>query len=715
MRKIAKLILVLLVTIQLILLSASGSKATFNKYLLNPILNPGLTGSWDNQAVIYGFVLNEGILKMWYYGANAPLTGNVGLATSSDSLSWTKYFSNPVLAKDTKDPTELEVASPSVIKINNLYKMWYLSTTNFTGSGNEVYRIKYATSTDGINWSLQGYVLRKRSSVAWESEGVANPSVIFSSGEYKMWYDARDSSGIWRIGYATSTDGIVWTRVLNPVLTASLAWEGTTVAAPSVFLQDNTYHLYYHAGPVVPKYIGHATSTDGINWTKDPNPILATGGFADFDRTYVASPEVVRAANKLKLYYSGFDGANWRIGLAEELLPVPYFSQKDPVWGTDTYDSANNWAGSNSRTMSAVGCALTSAAMVLRHFNVQKTPGNPTASPGPLPPKDLTPGTLNEWLKSRNDGAFRNGSVNWAVLGKLTKLAHDLDPTSPKLEYFSSPSAKLADVIGKQLPAILNIKYPPSPSNTHFVVAISANGGTYNINDPYYASRTTLAPDYSDINRVGYYQLTNSDFSYLIFAVNPEVTLSLKNSLGQPVGEEYIEDPLYDLDNQTPSGATPLKILYVKQPLTDTYALEITSPTGQPYQLDSYLYDHDGDGGIKSNTGTLGGGDHDLYQITFNSQAAANSDIQPQNPFKTLKDDIEAAYTSGGISNQGVYRSILLAEQVAEKAAQKGKTALAKLTLKALLDLLTYLHHAYLTDDTYNILTHDVGVALASL
>ena len=42
--------------------------------------------------------------------------------------------------------------------------------------------------------------------------------MILDNGVYGMWYDGHDST-VWRIGYATSEDGIHWTKYMgNPVL-----------------------------------------------------------------------------------------------------------------------------------------------------------------------------------------------------------------------------------------------------------------------------------------------------------------------------------------------------------------------------------------------------------------------------------------------------------------------------------------------------------------
>jgi len=605
-----------------------------------------------------------------------------------------------VLTKDLADSTELEVAEASVLKIGNEYKMWYLSTAQYTGPGSETFRIKYATSNDGTNWTRQGYVLRRRDGVGWESEGVLSPTVLYVNGEYKMWYGTRDSVGVGKIGYASSTDGINWNRLLNPVLQTSLSWEGTSVGAPSVYFDGQNYHIYYHAGPIVPYYIGHATSTDGINWTKDANYVLGRGGFAAFDQNMIAAPDVIRVANKLRLYYAGLDtGSVWRVGLAEETAPIPYFSQSDPLWGGNTYDHMD-------ATMADKACALTSAAMVLKYFNITKTPGNPDTG---LPPKDLDPGSLNEWLISVNDGSFRNGNTNFASIANMTIKSNELDPTSPKLEY--SQSTNLSD-IDEELNAgrkpILKLDYSPSTSGLHFVVATGSAESTYNILDPAHADRTTLSPHYQSPIRVDKFEVTNSDFSYLILVVDNTVDIQLLNSNNESVGQVEIEEPYFNQISQTPPEEETLKVLYFKHPPQGNYTLYISSPDNQPYRLDSYIYNQSGEKNLQTNTGVVGLNDTDTIALTVDSSATGSSEIKPLVTFDSLQADVTNAHELGWITNQPTYRTLLAEANAAEKLYNANRKQLAKMALKAMLTELKLLKGKTITEEGYNLLTGDL-------
>ena|GEM_PF-2583007 len=92
-------------------------------------------------------------------------------------------------------------------------------------------------------------------------------------------------------------------------------------------------------------------------------------------------------------------------------LVVPKVRQDDPVWAEEIYDSAQVWAGSQAKSISRWGCALTSAVMVLRHYGFDYLAAD-------LP---LTPASLNAWLKAQPDGYLGQGWVNWFAIVRLVR------------------------------------------------------------------------------------------------------------------------------------------------------------------------------------------------------------------------------------------------------------------------------------------------------
>jgi hypothetical protein len=101
-----------------------------------------------------------------------------------------------------------------------------------------------------MNWTKYpgNPVLDKRPSGDWDDVEVTTPNVLYGDdGNYYMWYSGTRSVGSnFRIGYATSSDGVIWIKSLsNPVLDKGLSgsWEDVFVAGPSVLYKDGTYHM----------------------------------------------------------------------------------------------------------------------------------------------------------------------------------------------------------------------------------------------------------------------------------------------------------------------------------------------------------------------------------------------------------------------------------------------------------------------------------------
>jgi predicted GH43/DUF377 family glycosyl hydrolase len=109
----------------------------------------------------------------------------------------------------------------------------------------------------------------------WESKDVFNPAAWSDGETIYMLYRAEDSTGIgiWngtsRIGLATSTDGVNFVRETDPVLEPTEEWELPGGAEdPRVVQIDDTFYLTYTAYDGETARLALASSADLRNWTK---------------------------------------------------------------------------------------------------------------------------------------------------------------------------------------------------------------------------------------------------------------------------------------------------------------------------------------------------------------------------------------------------------------------------------------------------------------
>ncbi len=337
------------------------AQTEWTKYEMNPVLKVG-PEAWDGQNIFDSAVLIdeaapiEQKFKMWY-GGHDGYNFRIGYATSPDGINWTKHgkvktLKNGVPVDDgLLGPSgawdDLAVLVSCVISHDSEYRMWYTGGDDYS---NPTSRIGYATSPDGINWTKYNDptttdlyyaesdpVLDVGPPGAWDEDRVNSPTVIFDGTKYNMWYSVvwDSGQGIYeKIGYASSPDGIHWTKYDDPNTTGPFsqsdpvlgggptgAWDELWVTIPCVLFHQGEYRMWYSGypkgGSYPPVLIGYATSPDGIVWTKyddpattDPlyaesDPVLHNGLTGVWDDAGVYRPRVVVEGNVYKMWYTG--------------------------------------------------------------------------------------------------------------------------------------------------------------------------------------------------------------------------------------------------------------------------------------------------------------------------------------------------------------------------------------------------------------------------
>lgn len=127
-----------------------------------PILKPGTNGDWDDKQVLAPDVLktDNGYI-MYYSGVGASGTQMIGIATSTNGVTWTKYNdpattekpysdSDPVFQPGGKGAWDAAwVHQPRVFQTSNGWVMIYRGVSSAYGAN---MKLGLATSADGIHW-----------------------------------------------------------------------------------------------------------------------------------------------------------------------------------------------------------------------------------------------------------------------------------------------------------------------------------------------------------------------------------------------------------------------------------------------------------------------------------------------------------------------------------------------------------------------------------
>ena len=242
-----------------------------------------------------------------------PILGLLLLASvhaddqTETAAGWMKHPKNPLLGGDLGTCFDV-----SVLKERDGYRMWF--------SWRPKKSIALVESKDGIEWSKPVIVLGPNNKTDWESD-LNRPVVLKNGDRYQMWYTGQ-ARGKSCIGYATSKDGKTWERMSDrPVLAAEQPWEKAAVMCPHVLFDDKTkqYRMWYSGGEQYePNAVGYATSEDGLKWTKhDKNPIFKPDLQSTWEKDRVTACQVIRHGDWHLMFYIGFrDRDHAQIGIA---------------------------------------------------------------------------------------------------------------------------------------------------------------------------------------------------------------------------------------------------------------------------------------------------------------------------------------------------------------------------------------------------------------
>jgi predicted GH43/DUF377 family glycosyl hydrolase len=245
----------------------------------NPLLTRGAAGAIDSLKIGPRAMLRlaPNDWRMWYEAVPSGNKSYCAYATSTDGISWTRYAGNPVMSPSAAweggaNNTEGESSPTSVLREQGLFKLWY------HGYANGTRQIGYATSPDGITWTkfAGNPVVTPGASGAWDEQSVCEPNVVHVGDTYYMYYSRCSGAG--GIGLATSADGVTWSKYAgNPVIAVGAGWDSLQVDWGGVYHDGQQFHMWYlgHADAASAFSIGYASSSDGKTWVKsNANPVL---------------------------------------------------------------------------------------------------------------------------------------------------------------------------------------------------------------------------------------------------------------------------------------------------------------------------------------------------------------------------------------------------------------------------------------------------------
>jgi predicted GH43/DUF377 family glycosyl hydrolase len=243
-----------------------------------PVIPLGDLGCFDEHGIFPMSVMRHGDAVYgytcgWNRRVSVSVDTAIGLAISrDDGQTFQRIGSGPVLAASQNEPCL--VGDGFVKVINHVFHMWYIFGTGWKkyttdAAPDRTYKIGHATSADGIEWTKEEAhcIIPDR---LGPDESQALPTVIGIGKRHHMFFCYRESFDF----------------------------------------RQTTGRGYR---------IGHAWSDDLVNWVRDDEQPQLAGTPNDWDSDMQCYPHIFECDEKIYLLYNGNEFGRYGFGLAELL------------------------------------------------------------------------------------------------------------------------------------------------------------------------------------------------------------------------------------------------------------------------------------------------------------------------------------------------------------------------------------------------------------
>lgn len=189
----------------------------------------------------------------WSRRSSIPYSNWTGIAVSEDGgMSFNKCFKGPIVDRTRNEI--LSATGLFGVKEDGNWHGFYATGTEWyfnNGKYDSAYEITHAESKDLINWTGRtGAPILPKKNIR---EANTRPSVIKIGDLYHMWFcyrgvdDYHDGKESYAIGYAWSEDLIHWHRDDSKagIEKSESGWDSKMMAYPYVVCVDNKYYMFY--------------------------------------------------------------------------------------------------------------------------------------------------------------------------------------------------------------------------------------------------------------------------------------------------------------------------------------------------------------------------------------------------------------------------------------------------------------------------------------
>lgn len=178
-----------------------------------------------------------------------------------------------------------------ILREGDRYHLWY---SGYDGTREGLRMLGYATSRDGLTWT------RHAKNPIYREHWVEDMMVVAHEGVYYMFAEGRDDQA----QLLSSKDGVHWKRhgQLDVRRRDGRPIEFGPYGTPTAWFEDGTWRLFYERRDAG---VWLATSKDMKVWTNaDDEPVLRPGP-GEYDTELIAVNQIIKHKGRYYAYYHG--------------------------------------------------------------------------------------------------------------------------------------------------------------------------------------------------------------------------------------------------------------------------------------------------------------------------------------------------------------------------------------------------------------------------
>jgi predicted GH43/DUF377 family glycosyl hydrolase len=237
-----------------------------------------LTGGtgWDRDLGSKNIVKRSGKYYLYYSGRpNSTGAPQIGLATSTDGVNFTKYTGNPIIKKGPGGFDIKGAENPVVLYDGGTWRMWYAGKPSSNSS-----LVCYATSTDGIKWTkYSGNPVTNKPlhNSTWNGFRSRPVGILKENATlYRLYVEGQGNNSSWKMGMWTSSNLTHWQPYGNLPIRVPMDnnWEESTANFQCAEKSSDSYRMWIYGGKDE-RSLGYMWGTNGISWPRSVGPIMS--------------------------------------------------------------------------------------------------------------------------------------------------------------------------------------------------------------------------------------------------------------------------------------------------------------------------------------------------------------------------------------------------------------------------------------------------------